>query len=750
MNDSIRLRGKFISEPYHASKMEKSLRKNRLSKEHVEELKDDLTQYLIDWDHNTKILPIEKCLISCQYFDIVPKSRRIQELLHIKGEKKLYGKVVGAKFIHDDKRTKHIITYYVERKSIENTIEELNVLIDFFDFLNTDGISDKSFKQIQDFVKSEKPQMNEDRIIKLLIDCSNSERFFIPKPERGRQGKDLLVTFFKTEMSIRNIFECIGLDYEKTRINNIGEYSLVLDSYTIDSLFEKVPFMISMTLHDTFDIPTDSESKSDYIIPYIPKPSDEPMIGVIDTHFCFESYFHEWVKYENYCDDSIEIREEDRIHGTEVDSIIVDGPSLNPKLDDHCGRFRVLHIGATFHSKNSFATLKRIVEKAVLEHPEIHVWNLSLGSIWEINDNFISPFASFLDNLQAEYPGILFVVAGTNNDSIDGKVKKLGSPADSINSLVVNSVNSHHVPAKYSRSGPVLSFYIKPDVSYYGGDIGEPMNVVSTHGIVTGTGTSFAAPWISRKCAFLMDVMHLPREIVKSLIVHSTLSWDETHEFGKTFRKGYGVVPIRIDDILKTEDGEIRFLIQGNISDDSCYVYHLPVPKKKDKYPYYAKISMCYFPTTQVLQGVDYCDTELDLKFGRVRIDNGKPRIVSINGNKQAYQDELQPDEWKARKEFRKWDNTKVIEEIEKGRKIPRDSFDNDQWGIQIISNNRDNFHRTDIRFGLVVTLKEMQDNNYMDEFVRNCIAKGWIVERLNIEQYIQLNLEANQDISLE
>lgn len=39
----------------------------------------------------------------------------------------------------------------------------------------------------------------------------------------------------------------------------------------------------------------------------------------------------------------IELREEDLYGGTEIDLIIVDGVRGNPKLNDHCGRFRVRH-----------------------------------------------------------------------------------------------------------------------------------------------------------------------------------------------------------------------------------------------------------------------------------------------------------------------------------------------------------------------------------------------------------------------
>lgn len=120
-----------------------------------------------------------------------------------------------------------------------------------------------------------------------------------------------------------------------------------------------------------------------------------------------------------------------------VSSIIVDGAALNPDLDDGCGRFRVRHFGVfAGKSFNSFTVIKKIQE-IVANNQDIKVWNLSLGSQAEIDENFVSLEASILDELQYKYD-ITFVVAGTNKDKFNQL--KIGSPADSINSIVVNSV----------------------------------------------------------------------------------------------------------------------------------------------------------------------------------------------------------------------------------------------------------------------------------------------------------------------
>ena len=59
-----------------------------------------------------------------------------------------------------------------------------------------------------------------------------------------------------------------------------------------------------------------------------------------------------------------------------------------------------------------------------------------------------------------------FVVAGTNKTQKDSRIKpkRIGAPADSINSLVVNATSILKEPASYTREGPVLNFFRKPDI----------------------------------------------------------------------------------------------------------------------------------------------------------------------------------------------------------------------------------------------------------------------------------------------
>ena len=342
-------------------------------------------------------------------------------------------------------------------------------------------------------------------------------------------------------------------------------------------------------------------------------------------------------------------------------------------------------------------------------------------------------------------------MSGTNdNREIKEGTLKVGSPADSLNALVVNSVKRNGQPASYTRKGNVLSFFNKPDVSYYGGDYAENerINACTSKDIEAVYGTSFAAPWISRKLAFLIDVMGFSREIAKALIIDSAAGW----EFKKsTYRyqnlMGYGVVPIKISDILSSDNREIRFVLYGTAQSYNTSNYAIPVPKDSDeKYPFISRATLCYFPECVRAQGVDYTSRELSIKFGRI---NSKGNIDDINEN---VQDEAGSyvNERKSRREFRKWENTKFISKILKNNK-PLKSYEDRLWGISIISKERlSSVMKADINFGVVITLREINGVNRIQDFITNCMLRGWIVNEISMENRIELFNKNQEEIFLE
>ena len=714
--------------------------KKTVTAEHLLRLKEKLLQIKEFWENEDK--PFQGVLISVYYNKIVAKSNRIAGLL--KG-KESNSAIVGAKF--NTEKTKHIITYFVDMQDLDNSVALLSnacrVLNDKF----ADGITQIIFKNdsILNKISFEKYGLNKTNFKQTIADVSYIDDFDVEM--ETSPSKQSIITLFNTGVDTKSLFKKIGIDVLSSRI--LDNQTVFLDENQMNLLFQKAPYLVSMATVDLAEL-----SPEDFIQEYqqdmitIPSPTIEPTIGVIDTLFDKNVYFSQWVDYRDMVDDSIPKSQDDYRHGTAVSSIIVDGTRLNPWLNDGCGRFRVRHFGVAVGSRFSSFSIVKQIRRIITDNRDIKVWNISLGSNQEVNDNFISAEAAALDQIQYEND-VIFVVAGTNkpNDNIT----KIGSPADSINSIVVNAVTKKGLSPKYARKGLALSFFAKPDISYYGGSEEQYIQVCEPLGAAYVAGTSFASPWIARKLSYLIDILGLNREVAKALIIDSARGWNENPTPEEVALYGHGIVPIKINDIVQSKDDEIKFLVSDVSEKWNTYNYNFPVPLKDDKYPYIARATMCYFPICNRSQGVDYTNTELNLHFGRIK-DNGK--LNEINNDKQNQDISTERHyilEGDARDKFRKWDNVKYVIEVPKSSNKPKKSYKNKNWGMEIKTNNRlDPKDGEGIRFGVVVTLKEINGINRIDEFVKNCNLSGWLVNPVDIKNRIDIHEKVNEEIDFQ
>lgn len=740
MNNVLELKGKrFVQESKKGNGGGAAINsKVVVTNNHVKKLQSKLQSLREFWMNEDK--PFSGILISVHYNKIVAKTNRISGLF--KGDQSNYA-IVGAKF--NTEKTKHIITYFLEDADIEDSIKLLENVSKVLTIYFTDGISKEVFEQkiLFDRIDFKKYFLSKTLFRQIVADVSYIDDFEVEMARK--HDKESIITLFDIGVDVKSVFNKIGIDILSSRI--LDNRTVYLDENQMNLLYEKAPYLVAMATENLSDLSPDDfieEYESD--ITSIPNPGIEPTIGVIDTLFDKRVYFSKWVEYHDMVDDNIPKGQNDYRHGTAVSSIIVDGPKMNPWLDDGCGRFKVRHFGVAAGAQFSSFTIIKLIKTIIESNKDIKVWNISLGSNQEINDNFISAEAAVLDQIQYEND-VIFVVAGTNKSRED--VNKIGSPADSINSMVVNAVTKSGLSTKYSRKGLALSFFAKPDVSYYGGSEEQYIQVCEPLGTTFVAGTSFAAPWIARKLAYLIDVLGLNREIAKALIIDAARGWNDAPTPEEVALYGHGIVPIKITDIIQTPEDEIRFLVTDVSEKWNTYNYHFPIPLKADTYPYYARATMCYFPLCDRAQGVDYTNTELNLHFGRIQ-DDGK--LNEINDDKQNLDDIGESRsyilEGDARERFRKWDNVKYIAETVKDRRVPKKSYRNKNWGMEIKTNNRlDTEDGVGLRFGVVVTIKEMYGINRIDEFIKNCNLNGWLVNAIDIQNRIEIHEKINEEI---
>lgn len=738
MNDLLELRGNFIQCGNESGGSPANIPRGKaLYVEHIEKIRNDLLNIIDEWSSN-KLL--DNVLVSVHYIKVVSKTNRIKNLLKPKGLD-INSTIRGSKFEGD---IKHVFTHYVSLETIHESIELLETCIDCIKKEYGDSISYEQIDKInKNTYKFKDKNISMTKFRQLLSDCYYVSYINIEKEAKEVTGAQI-VTLFDVSVDVKSLLKKLDIEINFGNILEDNTVLLSKDQYYL--LKTKAPYLIAMQVDNFAQTPTIEDDYFDDIGVDYPMPNNEPVVGVIDTHFDEKISFHNWVKYVNKMDDpNIVITPEDRNHGTAVTSIIVDGPSFNKEYDDGCGKFRVRHFGVALHNGFEWFSLYSTIEEIVRENRDIKVWNLSLGAKTEIDRNFISPIAYLLDKLQNELD-IIFVVAGTNKNKDYPNANRIGAPADSLNSIVVNSVNKNSEPASYTREGPVLSFFNKPDVSYYGGDKNEYITVATTRGMDFNCGTSFAAPWITRKVAYLIHVIGLSKEAAKALIIDSAVGWNT--DLSNKNKIGYGVVPIKISDILSCRDDEIRFIINETAENYKIYTHDLPLPIRNDKYNYFAKATLCYFPKCDRNQGVDYTTGEMNLTFGRMKIENNKPCIKSINKNNQDNSDGEGTLEKDAREVYRKWDNVKHICTGISSKQKPKDTFGLNKWGISITTKDRiETGQNRGTNFCLVVTFREMEGNNYIREFIDLCKLNNWNVNIINIKNRIDIHNLIEEDI---
>ena len=623
MNDILQLKGTFEQLPNEASGGGRTIPKNAptITSEKVGALLDDLRGLKAYW---AKESVLQNCLIDAYYRGVVAKSNRIQGFLCMVGS--VNNSVVGARFTGSGvEKRKHVITYYVSRKVIDDSIRRVEQCLKLLDEKMSGSIDYDGFKDLpKDKEYFGRYGLSRTSFCHVIADTHHLEGFRVPDNSPRAKNQSIITVYKTDDVELVDLMQQLGIAVQPGNVLNQTTLFLLPDQ--VSKLASKAPYLIAMETEDLADLSYDDivQETSNSVGATIPAPNNEPVIGVIDTMFDETAYFSEWVEFKRMISDEIELETKDFSHGTAVSSIIVDGPAINPDLDDGCGRFRVRHFGVMKHGPYSSFSVMKSIQDIIDQNPDIRVWNLSLGSGREVNENFISPEAAILDRIQFE-KDVIFVSAGTNKQGDDpAKEERIGSPADSINAIVVNSVTKAGNPASYTRTGRVLSFFNKPDVSSYGGDDGELIRVCTPfEGFKSGT--SYAAPWVTRKVAYLIEVLGLSREVAKALIVDAASGWENTgnnHTLAPLI--GHGIVPIRIEDVLKTDEDEIKFVISEASEDWNTFAYNLPVPVENGKHPFAAKATLCYFPCCSINQGVDYTNTELDCYVGRLDGKNNK------------------------------------------------------------------------------------------------------------------------------
>lgn len=748
MNDLLQLTNLWHERSGKAFPNFPTLKSNkRVTTQHLANLISELLNLQKFWISQQNL--VDGAIISVYYDRVVAKSNRMKQIFRKNTAHDPNEYVVAARYIGTGSNIKHVITYYVPFSVLENTISDLekakNVITNNFKgvIINKDLENIKNNSDLKSITPSAIKSFAQ-----IIVDSSFIEKFDNYK-ERIETDQPRIVSLYDLRNGSTSIDDSISLlkklGIRKNYNDFLDQLTVLLNRNDLKKINEKGSYLVYMATKDAFSLGnTYSSPVSQETFSPLPSPTNEPTIGVLDTYYEVNDYFKDWVEPHNMV-----TTKDPKYHGNKVTSIIVDGPEYNPSLQDDCGLFKVRHFGIAEYNRNSSFTIMQRIKKIVKQNPDIHVWNLSLGSPISTSKNVISETAAFLDKLQTENKNILFIISGTNLD--DGKNKKddkynrIGSPADSINSIVVNSVTINNQVTDYARKGPVLRYFVKPDVAYYGGSDEYLIKTATPLGESQVEGTSFAAPWIARKASFLIDKLHLSREIAKALIIDSAAGWLQNNHDPKYL--GYGIVPKKIEDVIDGQKDEIRFTVTGRNKKYESYTDGIPIPQVKGKFPFIARATLVYFPSCTRNQGVDYTDTELSLQFGRL------PGVstTKINSLKNDNEIDKYVTEGQARIRDDKWDNVKLIGERYTNKRRAKNVIGKGFWGIKLRSTERlNNKAKIPFDFAVVLTFKNLDGMNLIEDFKQMCLYNNIHVTDINIQNIIESNAEANTNITFD
>ena len=80
----------------------------------------------------------------------------------------------------------------------------------------------------------------------------------------------------------------------------------------------------------------------------------------------------------------------------------------------------------------------------------------------------------------------------------------------------------------------------------------------------------------------------------------------------------------------------------------------------------------------------------------------------------------------------------------------PKKGYPGELCGVKMTVKGRlTSVHET-IPFGIVVTLKEINGVNRISDFINKCELKGWFVNQVNVDNRIDINLKAEEEIVFE
>ena len=301
MNNTLRLKGHFgHSKAQHPGPP--SLPTNAVvTTDQIQDRIDDLHHVIAYWKTQPSFIDP---LVEVRYRTIVAKSNRIKRLLS-SHNKSANDSIVGAVFSNNHAgKPCHVITHYVKMETIESTLRELEaakkILVHHGNSITNEELASITHDGLAEI--DARMGLSKTSFAQIIRDVYYVERFTV-KNYIDPQQEHALVTIYDTGRNGSQTVELLnrlGVDVLRANLLDATTINMAPDQYR--RLTETAPYLVAMSLKDALELKFEPNFKQvdDLFTPSIPMPTNEPIVGVIDT--CFDlknAYFSEWVEYHD-------------------------------------------------------------------------------------------------------------------------------------------------------------------------------------------------------------------------------------------------------------------------------------------------------------------------------------------------------------------------------------------------------------------------------------------------------------------
>ena len=439
-------------------------------------------------------------------------------------------------------------------------------------------------------------------------------------------------------------------------------YRLLVDSEEKYQQLEDFEGLYSVEKTSLLTVTLDALADEVLIPTTYPEEGEEyQTVGVLDTGIAPIGHLSSWLLEEEHTNYPEEYT--DRSHGTAVAGIIEYSDALNDTDICSTGGVRLFSTLVYPNQKIYPEDLIDNVRDAVERHPDIKIWNMSLGEDEQCDLDSFSEFGMALDNIQDENNVLIIKSAGNCRNYEKGLPKqRISKSADSIRALTVGSIAQTkeeydyaeaNMPSPFTRVGPGPASIIKPDLVFYGGNSGMHNGVRIDHGVRSFNlddedkrfiGTSFSTPAVTRIVA---DLAYMMKEEFDPLLLRALTIHYAKYPAGiqmkmaeKVNQMGFGA-PVKAQDILYNSPDEITLILRDSLDKGSFIeMFNFPYPTSMvDENGFFrGQIILTLVNKTLVdeKQAGEYCQSNLDVFFGTYESekerDTSKPTIINPLG----------------------------------------------------------------------------------------------------------------------